>query len=831
MGRSSASRPAHTAGRISALALCLGISLAAALAPRPAAAQLGAQRFVDVIELTDHDDTADVIVQFTCSMHYLTHMPAAEGNELRIQLQPLADCGRGAVSPLTSELPPISGGGNILSVAHVESDAPGQIALVLSFRKAERFVVAQGVDPRGVRIRLFDRARGRGKIVLQEQGDTVSNFAINLDSQVEPFSQAAIQAARDRLHAPVFVSETTIEGQKWYRLRVGPIEMRREADRLLALALETYPRAWLAIGDDAVTSTPGGAAEPPLPGVQRMGADPPLDPPTLKKLLAQAESAMASRDYPTAITVLTKLQRQPEFRERAHVQELLGLAHERAGQLAHAKAEYEEYLRRYPQGEAAERVALRLRILRIASEQPNTGTGGGSRTSLWYMTGGVSQLFRYDGTRVSNNVPAGTAAVGVPTSASTSSDVLFNDVDFLARRHGQEVDFLTRLSAGYSKDFGGVDAAGSGTGTRVSIASAEVVDQTLGLLARLGRQVRSEDGVLGTFDGLFLSYQFRPGWTVNATAGYPVELLNAAPHTDRRFESMALDVAPRGARWDASVFFVSQQFDGLRDRDAAGFELRYLAPHASLIALTDYDVVYHTLNVAALMGTLQLPQRWTVSLDAEERNAPVLATANALIGQPVTTLAALEQTFTPPQIYQMAQDRTPKTYDYSVTVTHPLGDRFQFSVTGAGTETGATPASGGVDAQPSTGLNYLAQAQLYAQSVFKAGDFQVLNAQYSKTEVGTLESVGLIARFPTIGFWRIGPRFTVNRLVLAIDGSTELSYIPAILIDYQHKRSLVQLEFGGELGSRQAALLTPDTLAQKQNTTRYYVSLAYRIGF
>ena len=86
---------------------------------------------------------------------------------------------------------------------------------------------------------------------------------------------------------------------------------------------------------------------------------------------------MDAHDYPTAIALLTKLQRQPEYPDRARAQELLGLARERAGQLAHAKAEYEEYLRRYPQGEAAERVAFRLRILRAAEAKARTGRSAG----------------------------------------------------------------------------------------------------------------------------------------------------------------------------------------------------------------------------------------------------------------------------------------------------------------------------------------------------------------------------------------------------------------------------------------------------------------------
>jgi hypothetical protein len=64
----------------------------------------------------------------------------------------------------------------------------------------------------------------------------------------------------------------------------------------------------------------------------------------------------------------------------------------------------------------------------------------------------------------------------------------------------------------------------------------------------------------------------------------------------------------------------------------------------------------------------------------------------------------------------------------------------------------------------------------------------------------------------------------VDRRVLATDGSTELTYIPSALLDYQRGLKLLQFEIGGELGKRDAILET-------QNTKRYYVSLSYRIGF
>lgn len=781
----------------------------------------GPTRFVDMIEVADHDDQADITVIFTCSMRYITHLPASEGPELRIELQPLPDCGVGAGAQIAGEIPPLSGGRKIISAARVESDVPGQVTLVLSWHRPERFVLAPGVDPHGMRIRLIDRARGRGKIFLSEPTDVVSNFAINLDSQPTPFDDAAIKLASERMKMPAYVSQAVVDDDKWYRLRVGPIRKRSDAERLLALAQPDYPRAWLAVGDDAVTSDANApAGEEPLPPVEQIGADPAADPATLRTLLADARSALATRDYPKAIQLLTKLQRQPEFPERAQAQELLGLARERSGQLAHAKAEYEEYLRRYPKGEAAERVALRLRTLRAASARPRRRGEAGAEDLGWNLTGGFAQLFRYDGTRVDNTLQPGTTTV--PTSAQvTNQNALFNDVDLLAQRRGDRFDVLARLSAGYAKSFAQEPSQDS---KRVSIASFEVSDRSLGVLARFGRQMRNQDGVLGTFDGLFASYQWRPAWGINLTAGYPVERTDASVQSDRRFETLALAYTPPGAHWDASAFAATQQFDGVRDRQAVGFEVRYLVPERSLIALVDYDTSYRSLNAATILGTLQLPARWSLSVDAERRNSPVLTTRNALIGQPVTTIAEMEQIFTLDQIFQLARDRTPATSNYSLTATRPVGERFQFSAAVSATQTAATVASGGVDAQPATGLDLAYQMQLYASNLWRNGDFNVLSAAYSDTEVGKVVSLGLTSRFPLAGAWRIGPRLAIDRRVLASDNSTELTAVPSVLIDFQRGPRLLQFEAGGQIGKR-------DGLLQTQNTKRYYVSLAYRIAF
>ncbi|MBV8909958.1 MAG: hypothetical protein JOZ89_04275, partial [Gammaproteobacteria bacterium] len=536
-------------------------------------------------------------------------------------------------------------------------------------------------------------------------------------------------------------------------------------------------------------------------------------------------------DYASAIGILTKMQRQPEFPDRARGQELLGLARERSGQLAHAKAEYEEYLRRYPNGEAAQRVAFRLRILRGAEAKVRTGREVAEEAQGWELSGGIAQMARYDGSRLSSGaLPPGTVTPP-PAAQQLTDNALFTDVDLLARRRGETLNWVGRLSAGYDKSFTS-DQASLPNPTRVSLASIEVLDRPLGLLARLGRQASNEDGVLGTFDGLYLSWQFNPSWAVRAAAGFPVEQLILSPQTDERFETLALAFTPPGSHWDASVFAATQQLQGLKDREAVGFEGRLLASRASLVSVFDYDVFYHSLNTASLLGTLQLPARWSLSFDAERRNSPVLETRDALIGQPFSDVTQLEQVFTHDQIFQLARDRTPVTSNYSVTATKPLGQRVQLTTIVTATETGATPESGGVAAIPDTGRLLTYQEQLYASSVFSSGDFNVITLTHGNIEIGRIDSVSLNSRFPIGGAWRVGPHLTVDRLKTATDGSSETTYLPSVLIDYQRGRNLFQLELGGLLGYREAPLqLANGAFIQTQNTTRYYVSVSYRINF
>jgi hypothetical protein len=778
---------------------------------------------IDVIDVDEHETQVDITLQFNCSLHYAGHAPSSEGPQIRLRLRLDRDCGSGnspsSGGDVASEIPPVSGPTGIISSARLESSLGGEVTLTLTWAKPESFVLAQGASARGLRIRLL-RAQPdtRSHILVTDRGDTASNFAVNLESQRKPFDNGALELAANRLQTKTFVSQTETGGEKWYRLRAGPYDQRSVAEGVLRAAAKDYPRAWLAVGDDSITSDLNAAvAEPPLPAVEPIGIDPAMDPAERKTLFQQARKTLRDRNYPQAVQLLTKLQRQPEFPERAQVQEMLGLARERSGEVAQAKAEYEEYLRRYPQGSAADRIRTRLRILRAAAATTRAGglTGSDETDHGWKVSGGASQLIRRDS--------YGTTAFG-PLYSTIVENAIFTDADVFVHRDGERFATAFRTSIGYAQNFLPHDIPGAENRARITTAFFDLNDRVLGLRGRIGRQTSTADGVFGTFDGGALSYQLASSWALRATVGMPVDNANDGVETQRRFESVALNFGPALSHWNTAVYVTQQKFDGIRDRQAVGTDVQYASSRASVVGYVDYDTAYHSMNALVLLGTLQLPDRWQLTVDLEHRNAPLLETRNALIGQTARTLADLQQTYTQAQILNLARDRTPELSSYCVSALKQLGERFQVILDVFDTNLSSTPASGGVEAFTGTqGAELSYQVQLLGSSLLRTGDFNQIVVRRDHTQTADTLGYQLVSRYPLFGSWRIGPRVLAQTTKWDAGYTTHL-YAPYAHLDYQRRGRVLEIEGGAEFGRNPAGL-------EIGNSTRLFVSVGYRINF
>ena len=783
-----------------------------------AGAQL-AGPLVRLIDADERDDHTNITVEFGCSVRYVANVPVSRGATTIIRLRLGSDCGSAAAA--IPETPLVGGSSALNLTARVESAGLGDVALTLGWGKELNFVMAPTSDGRGLRLRLLRAGRGAiARVGVDEAPEAPEGYAVNLVSSRQPIEAAAMQAAATTLRANAYVSEVDIDDTRWYRLRVGPFTSRKEAERVLRAAAAQYPRAWVGINDETSTAATAVARSALPAGAGERPTDPPLPDVERKRLLREAQAAIKRRKFPQAIELLTKLLRQPEYADRQLAQELLGLTQQRAGHLALAKAVYEEYLQRYPDGLAAPRIRNRLRTLAAAGRGArSTGEfGGGDRELGWSMAGAASVLYQNGQDHID---------VGGTSTDRTSLNVLLTDADVLARHRGFRYDFATRVSGGYTHQLGGV-AGGSATRStgsgRVSAFYAELADRQLGLSGRLGRQSHAGDGILGIFDGAFISWQWKPAVTLNAALGLPADTARSGVSTERQFVALSADFGPFRQAWDFGVFAVGQQVSGNADRRAFGFETRYFVPGRTAVLLVDYDFQFQAINSAILMGNWALPGRWVLAFNVDHRRTPVLMLRNAVIGQPVTEFDALEQLFMPGEIEQLAQDRTPVTDALSLSLSRPLSERWQLMIDAFGMRTGATPESGGVVATPSTGLDKSLQVQFSGSSLLRASDLHFFGARVQQSPTQRSAMLMWNARFPVVGAWRVGPRLRVERRESDTTQSTQTLYLPEIRIDWSNARSIFEFNAGGELGQQ-------DLPADTQKTRRLYFLLGYRRRF
>ena len=766
-----------------------------------------AMHLVEDVGASEQRGYVAVTLVFGCTLRYVSHTPASSGDAVQVRLSAGPDCGppsNDISQPLT-----VGASGFVRSV-DVMRPFGTDVEMRVAWTRAEQFVIVPSFDGRGLRIRLLRPETPKVTVDAVPQG--TSTYAVNLDSSREPYPPEALAAAAAATGVRAYVSEIVVDEQRWYRLRAGPFVTEADAKRVLTTARSSYPRSWIAIADDAELTAVG---TPTAVGHVEAAATPSnttLTDPDLAKTMKQAKDAFRHKDYATAIPLLTKLLEQPEFPQRAEAQELLGLAHERSGQLAHAKSDYEEYLRRYPQGAGADRVRKRQRALALATRPSQSGQVALGEESPWRFYGGLSQIYRQDATSLRTD----TTSTDV-----TTQNALLNDVGLVARRRGERFDFSTRAAAGYTYD---MLTDGPGDQSRVTMLFAELTDRELDWTVRAGRQSGSAGGLFGTFDGLYAGYQVRPRVRINANFGYPVESTRDGPNTDRQFVGLTADFGTFANAWDFSVYAVSQDYYGATDRQAVGSEVRYYKPGVTFVGLFDYDIHYQDLNNVLLLGTLALPGRWTVNANLDHRKSPGLTTRNAMIGQPVTSFDQLFDLFSPAEIEQLARDRTAESNSYTLSVSRPLGERWQWSMDFAGMTLGATPASGGVAATADSGTDVAVSTQLLGFGLFGRGDVSSLGLQYlSGTSSETL-SLGLSSQFPVGELWRIQPRLRVDQRKFDVDNSTQLIYMPTLRTELRVRRFTMELEGGAEIGSR-------DLGQTSEDTTRYYFSLGYRYDF
>lgn len=529
--------------------------------------------------------------------------------------------------------------------------------------------------------------------------------------------------------------------------------------------------------------------------------------------MERGRAAMLHEDYPTAIGYFTKVLKSADHHFQQEAQEMLGLARERNGQTARAKAEYEEYLRLYPQGEDAARVQQRLAGLLTSQSTAGAKLGAPGRSAenaTWDFSGSFSQYFRRD------------AFLTDTQGEKVFQSSLTSDLDFTGRYRDSRYDFRTQFDARYLYDL----ENDSRNLARVSYAYVDGSDRQTGLSARLGRQTRSSGGVLGRFDGGVVSYRFSPQWQINAVGGFPVQPFRSSGiQTDRSFYGLSVDFGPFWEYWAGNAFIINQTANGITDRRAVGGELRYLDRKHPVFTLLDYDIAYKVLNTAHVVANWNFDSGATAYAMAEYRKTPVLATSNALLGDPnANSVPDLLGRLTQSEVRRLAQDRTGVSRAVTLGGNLPLDDHFQINGDISVADYTGTKASGTVPAISGSGVEVSYSAQVVGSKLWSDKDVSLLGLRYTNRRDFDILTLSLDGRYPVTPKLRLDPRMRVDYYA-GLRGGDVAMVRPALRLNYQPMKNLnLEIEGGFEWSNK--------PLFQGEHDSKgYFIGLGYRLDF
>jgi hypothetical protein len=508
----------------------------------------------------------------------------------------------------------------------------------------------------------------------------------------------------------------------------------------------------------------------------------------IKALLAQSRDALTRAEVDKAIQIISAVISLPANPYRADALELLGVARERKGQKAHAKAAYEQFLTEFPKGEGADRVGQRLAELLSSDLKPQEKlkaikTAAPSRA--WTHNGSFGQFYYYG----RNDLGGGVAAV--------DQSMLLTQFAWNSQQRGERFDSRVVANMSHQRDFLGV-----AKDPEINSLYGQVKDKQAGWFAKLGRQSSPGGGVSGRFDGLLAQYNLTSTVRLDAITGYTVEFAEKSTlQIHRPFLSVATNLGPYWDGLEVMPYYIRQSVDGMLERTATGYELRYLHPRGNLFNVVDYDLLYDLLNAVLLQGQYSFLESSSVYGYYDARRSPPVATTNALIGETIaSSLKDLLAQYTRSQIHELARTWTGESTTVTVGASHTFSPRVQLSgdVTLSEQKFPFTTGEAGTLIATQTDRQAYYALQMVTSQLMNTHDTLLVGLQHTQADTYNSNSLTLAHRFPFEQAWRFDARLRVDQR--ANDNGQRLNKTtPTVRIEYRPSKTVeTQLEFGGE---------------------------------
>jgi hypothetical protein len=516
---------------------------------------------------------------------------------------------------------------------------------------------------------------------------------------------------------------------------VGYFATMKEAEAALAIALPRFPRAQI-VERLAVATAPPPPIDTAAAGVQgQAGAAAPETEAEAAALMAKAREELSAKHADAAVAALNQLLKLPPNAQSQAAQELIGNAWELADNAARARAEYDLYLKLYPQGDGANRVGQRLAALGVVVPRPGeTAVAQNKPEPPKTWSGNLAQYYYGGKAKTKSLVTLETGGFNSTLSRTTESSIV-TSLDLSGRLAGtnSETRAVVRGSGSTSLLSAGHSSSSIGA---VYVEHRRTGETLNGLAIRAGRQSPISGGLLGLFDGVSLAYPVRDGLKIDVMGGTPASALISSP-SERLFATV-VEADTLAERWGGNFYLLDQTTQGITNRRALGAELRYAGDQWSLNTLLDYDSVFAKLNAVSVHGSFQAGQQTTVTLLADQRRAPSLQLTNALISSAGSGADSLKTLLAQPgqsldSVREQALNTSAIATQILASVSRPLSARWQASMDLRYSAVGALPAVQDFQATEATGGQYSWSAQLTGTNLYSKRDINNFNVSVTTT--------------------------------------------------------------------------------------------------
>ena len=716
-------------------------------------AQVASAQTIESLDWIESADTTVARLTFTASVRFLRQAPsptiATDLAQLSFQIVAADEQVMGQTIEEGKRLGAAAGRPRIDLVYVPVPKVPTKL-LTLRFSEKVLLQVRQGPGARTIDLVFKSRMAGdlSAEGALPEPAEAAQDrrYAVVLQSTPEDQGAQMPRIPAEFQNYDVYTQATEHAGVKSVDLVLGFFKTQQDAQAVRQRALERFPKASvlsLAIAPATATVTneaPAAAisvatAPSVQPQIETVVGD--VDGQG-EALLAKARAAFNERRYQDTIDATNQALMLPPNPSSPAAQELIGQTWEAMNQPSKARAEYQLYLKLYPQGEAVERVTQRLAAMGTGTTSVAKGEASGLKADKkrFSATGSVSQYY-YGGQTKTDSLVNIATGIDQNTLTRTNQSVLVSSWDATGRYEGD--DSITKLvmRGSRSDNLASESALSSTTQGLVSAAFVDYRHVPSRLDVRVGRQSAIGGSLFGLFDGISMAMPVAENYKVDAMLGVPANTLVSAPQ--QGLAGVMLEADNLFEHWGGNVSLVEQTTEGISDRRAIGTEVRYFGESLSMYTQLDYDVNFNALNAFTVQGSFQGPYDTTVTMLLDDRKAPSLQLSDALISQGGTSLKTLLQANSLAAVQGFALATAAEAKQAMVSLSRALSSKWQGSMDLRYSDVGALPAVGNFQAQPATGAQYNVSLQLTGSNLYSSRDINGFNVSFitSSTMNGT----------------------------------------------------------------------------------------------